>query len=245
MRALPPIRTYPGVAATLALTVAALLWAYVLVRGGRVATARRQISRWARACLWLLGIRLEVQGLERIAPPGQGFITVANHVSALDVLIYTAILPADTRYVAKRELQRLPLFGPAFERAGNLFVDRGGTPETRARFNAALNAEPHRPLLLFPEGTRSRDGRLQPLRRGVVHIAMATRLPILPMVSRGAFELLPRHRWLPRPGRVEVRVGRLLATEDWSNASMDEHLEAIRQALDGVGPRGVPRQDSR
>lgn len=224
-------RALAGAAAALALTLPMLLLGYLMILLGASKAALPMASRWARGCLRLMGLRLETRGLEQLPAPGRGYIAAATHASALDVLIYTAIVPPEMRYIAKRELQRLPFFGTAFRRSGNIFADRGGTTETRERFNTDLRAQAERPVFIYPEGTRTRDGRLQPLRRGFVHVALATGFPIIPMASRGAFEALPKGRWLPRSGPIEVRVGEAIPTETWKSESIDAHVAELHRAL--------------
>ena len=194
---------------------------------------------WARLCLRILGIRLVVHGREHLPPQGQGFIAAASHSSGLDVLTHPSILPWDTRYVAKRELAGIPLFGGAFERVGNLFVHRGGTEETRAAFNAGIRAQPHRPILIFPEGTRSLDGELRPLKLGFIHIAMASEgMPVVPMVSRGAFELLAKGKKLPRPGVIELFIGEPIPTDAWSKDAIEQQALLVSEAMRALRASG-------
>jgi 1-acyl-sn-glycerol-3-phosphate acyltransferase len=153
----------------------------------------------------------------------------------LDVLTHPAILPWDTRYVAKRELASIPIFGGSFERVGNLFVQRGGTEETRAAFNEGIRASASRPILIFPEGTRTRDGALQPLKLGFVHIALATQgMPVVPIVSKGAFELLKKGERLPRPGRIDLHIGAPISTENWTSEQVEAQAEIVAEAMRGL-----------
>jgi len=234
MHPLAVARALFGVAAMLALSVALLLLAYGMMRFGQTDRALRLAPHWARACLRLLGLRLEVHGREHLPPQGHGFIAAASHASALDLFVYTAVLPFDVRYIAKRELQRLPVFAGAFLRSGNIFVDRDGNPETRARFNTALREYPERPIFIYPEGTRSHDGSLQPLKHGIVHISLATGFSVLPIVSRGARESLPKGRWLPRPGRITVHIGPPISSADWRVETIDPQIAELHDAMNSL-----------
>jgi 1-acyl-sn-glycerol-3-phosphate acyltransferase len=232
--AAPSLRAIFGAALALLLTILFLIPGNLLVALGLGRPALRLAPIWARLCLVCLGVKLEVVGREHLPPAGNGYIAAASHCSALDIPIYTSLLPHTLRYVAKRELSRLPLFGWAFGRTGNLYVDRGGTPETRDRFNLALRREPSRPILIYPEGTRTRNGEIQNFKHGFVYMALASGLPILPMVSRGAFELWPKGQRLSRAGRVTVIIGPLIETEGWREETIAEHAEAVRGVMRGL-----------
>ncbi len=171
---------------------------------------RRQWCRhlapvWCRILLGAAGIRVRVRDPHRLSTGGVVF--VANHQSNLDILVLGHILPHNVLWLAKRELFRIPVFGQAIRAVGYLPVDRGDSERARASVDeAARRVRSGEPVILFPEGTRSRDGRLLAFKLGFVHLATASGAPVVPLVIRGTARLWPKGRWAPRPGTVEVVV---------------------------------------
>ncbi len=165
----------------------------------------RAASLWARTMLRATGARVEWVGL---APdrPRTPRVYIANHQSFVDVWALLRILGTEARFVAKDELRRVPVLGWAMAAGGFVFVDRSN----RARAVAGLRAAAEtirggRSVVLFAEGTRSRDGRLQPFKRGPFHLALEARVPVVPVAIRGSWRILPPDglRVCPGPVRVE------------------------------------------
>ncbi len=160
---------------------------------------------WSRILLRFAGVRVRVRNPHRI--PTGGAVFVANHQSNLDILVLAHILPHNVLWLAKRELFRIPVFGQAIRAVGYLPVDRGDSERARASVDeAARRVRAGEPVILFPEGTRSPDGRLLPFKLGFVHLAAASGAPVVPLVLRGTARLWPKGGWAPRPGTVEVEV---------------------------------------
>lgn len=161
------------------------LWGVLVARflpSGIVPVARL----WARICLWGLrvccGIALETEGLENL--PAGGVIIAAQHQSALDILIWLAVVPRPT-FVFKRELKRIPLFGSLLEPAGMIRVDRsgGGTALREMVAGASAAAAAGRQVVIFPEGTRVAYGVRGQVRNGIVALAQAVNVPVLPAAT--------------------------------------------------------------
>jgi 1-acyl-sn-glycerol-3-phosphate acyltransferase len=181
----------------------------VALHSPRVERALRAGSRW-----WLRAMRarLDVHGLEHIRP-GQAYVIVANHQSALDPMAVLAALPHPVRFLAKAELFRLPAFGPALRRVGMVAVDRGAVDARGVIDGADRVLAAGRSLLVFPEGTVSADGRLLPFKPGAFAIAHAHRVPVLPVTISGTRTAWPVRtgRLVPHPVTVRVEVGEELA----------------------------------
>lgn len=164
---------------------------------------------WARATLWLGGIRLRVDGAAHV-DPGCQYIFVSNHQSILDIPIVTAALPQPPRFVAKSSLDRIPFFSAVMRQLGTIAIDRNNHREAMERLRDARHtfAKQRDAIIFFAEGTRTRDGELQPFKKGAVMTALALQVPLVPIAIAGAFEALSRNEFALYPGPARVAIGR-------------------------------------
>ena len=145
---------------------------------------------WAKSVLAASGVRTQARGLEHL-PPGN-FILAVNHQSHFDALVLFAHIRRHMRFVAKRQLRRIPIFGYALARAGNVFVDRSGSDADRSRLNESVRAVQQRvSIVFFAEGTRSKDGQLQPFKKGAAIMAIEAGVPLVPAALAGTHAILP------------------------------------------------------
>jgi 1-acyl-sn-glycerol-3-phosphate acyltransferase len=186
---------------------------------------------WSALLLDVCGIRLHVSGLEHVRSLGS-CIYVANHLSFVDVWVLLVALPGSLRFVAKRELFRIPVFGTALRTSGQIRLDRQNRRAAVDAFAEAgqLLRQGHS-AVVFPEGTRSLDGSLQPLKKGAFVLAIATQHPVVPVVVRGTFRILPKGGIVPRAGRVEVRIGAPIPTEGLAYEDRDALVARAAQAM--------------
>ena len=166
---------------------------------------RRAVVRAiARNVLKLVGMRVRVRGLERLATP---CVVVANHASYLDGVLLQAVLPPSFSFVIKREMSRVPLAGTLLRRIGAEFVERHdrlrGARDARRLLRNAARGEA---LVFFPEGTFSAEVGLLRFHIGAFAAAARADLPVVPVAIRGTRTCLPPKRILPRPGLIEVEV---------------------------------------
>lgn len=177
------------------------------------------------------------EGIEGSAPA----LFVCNHTSTIDMWIGMWLCPYRGCGVAKREIIRIPFFGQAYLLSGNLLLDRGNRQKAVASMErVAKVVRKHRlSLWMWPEGTRSRDGRLQPLKKGFVHLAIATGLPVVPVVFHDAdLHWQPGRFFRLTPGELKIEVLDPIDTSGWKTEHVAAHAEELWSKFqDTLGPR--------
>jgi 1-acyl-sn-glycerol-3-phosphate acyltransferase len=240
-------RRRPGVAdlGRTLLALAAIAPGLAAGAGRLVATRdrRRAVNRaiavWGDLGTRAAGIRLAVEGRERLALRPAVF--VFNHQSGIDPILLCALLRRDFVGVAKHEIRRNPVLGPAFAFAGTVFVDRFDHERAVEALAPAVEAlRQGLALAIAPEGTRSRDAALGPFKKGAFRLAAAARVPLVPIVIRDAGAVLPRGAWIMTAATVHVTVLAPIATDAWDPADLDARVAAVREqflAVLGSGDR--------
>ncbi|WP_437539535.1 lysophospholipid acyltransferase family protein [Sorangium sp. So ce726] len=196
---------------------------------------------WARGALWLVGVRVEAEGVLHVRP-GERYVITANHQSALDILALLVVLQGRTpmRFLAKRALFHVPVLGWGMRLYGHTPVDR-----RRARGALADLGEARRNVMqrwstvFFPEGTRSATGRLLPFRLGAFRTASAAGARILPVTLDGAGALQPKGRYAAAPGVVRVVVHPPLDPPGASPEALHAAMEACRSAVASALPEAL------
>ncbi len=162
---------------------------------------------WAEIIIRTSGVKIEVQGHGHI-PMGTPVVFACNHASQFDIPIVQEALPIQFRFVVKKELFKIPLFGFALHHAGYIPIDRsGGKAALRSVQEAAERLKKGTPIVIFPEGTRSPDGRLMPFKVGGILIAIKAGCPIVPVAISGSHHVLPKGSIRVRPGRIRMTFG--------------------------------------
>lgn len=196
---------------------------------------------WGRVELWAAGVRLNVTGLEHVSR-SEAQIFVANHQSIFDIFAILASVPASVRFVAKRELARIPILAQAMSAAGHVFIDRKDRRKaTEAMRRAGGRMQRDRLSLgLFPEGTRSRTGALGEFKKGTFVLAIETQAPIVPVALDGGHRVANRGRI--RASSMTLSVGPAQPTEGKTAGDRDEVLADVRGEILRMlgGARGVP-----
>jgi 1-acyl-sn-glycerol-3-phosphate acyltransferase len=199
---------------------------------------------WGKGFIRIGGWKVHVEGMEHL--PAVGAILASNHQSLVDIPLFVAALPREVRFLAKRELGRIPLFGTAMASAGNLFVDRRDPKDAVHLVRKATERmERGQMVVVFPEGTRSRDGTIGEFKPGAFYLARKTGVPLLPVLIEGGRKALPRGSLLFRPSVLSVKIlppvtaddGRLLGREAMSEETRRRILSARREKEDQC--RGV------
>jgi 1-acyl-sn-glycerol-3-phosphate acyltransferase len=187
---------------------------------------------WARGWLACAGIRVRVELGEReraALAAGSPWVFLANHQSVLDIPVLLASLPVPARFLAKRSLFRIPVFGQAIAVAGFVPVDRGDRARAGEAFASAIRQlQRGSSVLVFPEETRSTTGRVLPFKRGALLMALRAGVPMVPVGIAGTREVQPKGSLRVRPGTVTVRFGPARQPASGSPAQRRELLESLR-----------------
>jgi len=187
---------------------------------------------WARVLLALSGVRVLYDNPSTLRDR-KARVVMINHPSTFDVIWAALILPPASLPLGKRELIYYPGINLAWWALRFGRIDRSN-PEAARRILGEVVEQVQRErlsILMAPEGTRSRNGSLQALKKGAFHLAMAAGIPIFPVVASGAYEVWPRHRWLPVPGVLRVRFLPPIDTTAWQLEDLDAHVESVRSAM--------------
>ncbi len=161
---------------------------------------------WARLFCWLNFVTVSVRGRENI-DSGTSYVFVANHQGAFDIFSLFGWLGHNFRWMMKESLRRIPFVGWACKACGQIFVDSSSVAATRRTMEAAeAQLRGGMSLAVFPEGARTWDGRMRRFKRGAFRLAVEFGLPVVPVTIDGAFDVLPRFRFLPRPGHISLTI---------------------------------------
>jgi 1-acyl-sn-glycerol-3-phosphate acyltransferase len=194
------------------------------------------MAMWtARAAAWLAGARVETVGLDRL-DLSRNYIFMANHVSNADPPLLVPALPRRTSVLVKKELFRVPLLGRAMRMARLVAIDRANKEAAIASVRRAGEVlHSGLDMTVFPEGTRSRDGRLLPFKKGPFYMAIETGVPIVPVTILGTLEILPKGRFTIRPGTATFVFHP--AVEPTAFADRDALVAAVREQIASALPQ--------
>lgn len=174
---------------------------------------------------------VKIEGREKIKP-GQSYVVVANHQSFYDVIALYAKMGMDLRWVMKAELRKVPVFGYANERVGNVYVDR---KKSAAAVESIRKAESllkkGTSLVFFPEGTRSVTGEMGAFKKGAYMTAIDMNLPILPVSISGTREILPATTFGLFPGKAKITVHDPIDITGVDKDGIDELIKASKSAI--------------
>jgi len=194
---------------------------------------------WAR--LWCLvitaGCGVKVRG--ELPPPGtidwnKPHVFMSNHQSHYDVPCITRVVPSYIRFLTKKELSHIPIFGWALRAAGFVFIDRNRrTDAFRSIENAAADlVKKDHSIVVFPEGTRSPDGRLQSFKKGGFHLAIMANAVIVPIGVTGTIHVLSKKSSGVKPGNVVVRVGTPILASTYGKERINELMADVHSAVE-------------
>ncbi len=161
---------------------------------------------WARVLLTVTGVKVTVRECEHIRRRCP-YVIIANHQSYFDVLALLVALPVSVRWIVKKELRKIPIFGFSLQAMHNVFIDRSDPKQAVKSIRDGITKAPSGvSFLFFAEGTRSADGRIGAFKRGGFRTAQLARLPLLPVVIRGSRSIMPKGEWVFHPGTIDIIV---------------------------------------
>ena len=188
---------------------------------GNAASVQGLAAWWARSICAASGVAVSVSGTEKLDSK-KPYIFAANHQSQYDILALQGYLGVDFRWLAKKELFQVPIWGPAMRKAGYIPVDRSrGRQALKSLNEAAQKIAAGTSVIIFPEGTRTQDGIMKEFKAGAMVLAIKSGVDIVPVAIKGTYEILPKGKLLVRPGNVTIHVGNPLATKNCT--SKDKH----------------------
>jgi 1-acyl-sn-glycerol-3-phosphate acyltransferase len=186
---------------------------------------------WARGVLGSAGVRVVVRSHTTLEPR-RSYVFMANHLSSVDIWAVLVAVPVPLRFIAKKQLGTIPLFGWAMRAGRFIFIDRQNPVAARRSIDeAARRIRSGQSVVMFPEGTRSRDGTLGPFKKGGFHLAISSGADIIPVAIRGTRELMPRGAILIRPGTVSFQMGEPIPTAGLSTNDRDDLLHRVRDQI--------------
>jgi 1-acyl-sn-glycerol-3-phosphate acyltransferase len=188
-------------------------------------------KNYSRIALHALGVKVSCRGLENI-DVGTPYVFMSNHVSHADSPALASVIPHPLHWVFKKELSRIPVFGWVLLAGGQIMVDRSDPEGSKAALEKALSGlSGNNSVMIYPEGTRSRDGKLQPLKKGGFWMAVQAGLPIVPVRVSGTREIVAAGTLRIRPGEVTVEVFPPVPTEGKAQADLPELMRQVREAM--------------
>lgn len=188
----------------------------------------RVIRFWSRVWILVSGTELEIEGQENVDPE-HSYVVVSNHLSTLDIMACFLAVRIPMRYLAKKELFKVPILAQGMRAVGNIEVDRSARSAVHAQVNkqAAELIAKGRSLIIYPEGTRPRDGVMKPFKKGAFTMAIASKLPVLPVSIHGTYEAMPPGTPWVRGGPVKVIVDPPISTEAMDHSDTGELRDRV------------------
>jgi 1-acyl-sn-glycerol-3-phosphate acyltransferase len=189
---------------------------------------------WSRGVLGAAGVKIKVVSHAQLDPK-QPYVVMPNHLSSVDIWAVFLAVPVPLRFIAKKQLGQIPLFGWAMRAGRFIFIDRqNATAARRSIDEAAARIRKGCSVVIFPEGTRSRDGRLGPFKKGGFHLALNSGADVVPVAIRGSREVMPRGSLLTRAGVVEFEIGAPIPTEGLGPEARDALRGKVRGIVAGM-----------
>ena len=189
---------------------------------------------WASLHLRVSGVKVVIQGIEKISEPP--YVLMCNHQSALDIYSLLSSLPLSFKWIAKRQLFRIPFIGWAMGRAGHISIDRENPREAlKAIEEAARKIQRGMNIIIFPEGTRSADGKLLPFKKGGFTLALRAMVPIVPIGISGTCSLQPKGSFIPKEkGVIYIRIGEPIVLEGMDRSAKTRVMDDVRSRIEGL-----------
>lgn len=189
------------------------------------------VRMFIRAGLAMVGVRVEVSGLERL-DPNQTYIFTPNHQSLIEVPLFVTYLGRNPAYLGKKEVFKYPVFGYGIKLMGVVPVDRSNSPAAVESAKLATeNLKRGKSYVVYPEGTRSKDGRLLPFKKGAFMMAIDAGVPVVPITVAGATKIMPKAHVKVFPSTVRITVHEPISTAGYSRENVADLVEKVRATV--------------
>ncbi len=186
---------------------------------------------WAKVILWICGVKVNVKGLENVDSEVPR-VYVTNHQSYFDIFALFAYLPVNFRFVLKQELIRIPLFGLAAKSLGHVALDRTDPRKAvKSMDEAAEKMKRGISMLIFPEGTRSEDGRLQPFKNGGFRLALKAGFDIVPVAIINSRHIMTKGKLRINKGTFGLNIGKPISIKEYSKKDVDRLMKVVRDDI--------------
>lgn len=186
---------------------------------------------WSRVLLFICATQVEVIGGKNILHH-RPQVLMANHQSDFDILIVLAHVPGQFRWIAKKELFTIPIFGQAMRSAGYIEIDRQNHEKALESLDvAAQHIRRGKSVMTFPEGTRSRNGEIKPFKPGTFYLAIQSGAPIVPISIIGSGEIMPKRSLKIKPGKIKLVIDKPIPVAGYSLENRHELIERVRQVI--------------
>ncbi|MBA4396386.1 MAG: 1-acyl-sn-glycerol-3-phosphate acyltransferase [Syntrophus sp. (in: bacteria)] len=211
---------------------------------GLISPGENKIHRiariWAKILLLLSSTRVKVVGAENVLI-GKPQIFMSNHQSDFDILVVLGFIPGQFRWIAKKELFKIPIFGGAMRNAGYIEIDRQNHEKAMKSLDiAAQKIREGKSVMTFPEGTRSKDGRVKPFKQGMFHLAIKAGVPIIPVSIIGAGTIMPKRSLRIHPGKVTMIIDKPISVNGYTIEDREQLIERVRNVIVNNLERGTP-----
>jgi 1-acyl-sn-glycerol-3-phosphate acyltransferase len=191
----------------------------------------KPIGWFVRLGLAMVGVKVDVKGLEHL-DPAQPYIFTPNHQSFIEVPLFVTYLGRNPGYLAKKEVFKYPVFGPGIRMMGVIPVDRSNSPAAvESAKQATRNIRRGKSFMVYPEGTRSKDGTLLPFKKGAFMMAIEADVPIVPVTVSGATKIMPKGEFKLFPSTVHLIIHEPISTKDYSKENVSELMQRTRAKI--------------
>jgi len=199
----------------------------------KTGNAQHRIARlWARSCVWVSGSKLTVIGAEKLSKNTIA-VYASNHTSYMDIPVIFSALPFQFRILAKKSLWSMPFIGWYLNRSGQIPIDTSNSHASLSSLSAgAKTLRSGTPIVVFPEGSRTPNGKLQAFQPGAAFLAIRAQVPVVPMALSGVYELLPIHTHHYYPGELTLTIGEPIETAGMTLRQTEALTVQLRAAIE-------------
>jgi len=186
---------------------------------------------WGKLFCYLAFIRVKINGKENFSPK-KSYIFVSNHQSIYDVFVIYGWLNSRFKWIMKNSLRKIPLVGFACEKAGHIFIDRSSPLKAQKSIkNAEEKLKNGASVVIFPEGSRTKDGNVNKFKRGAFKIAEDLKLPIVPITIDGAYKAMPHNSFYIKPCKIVATIHQHIDCEQLTEENMEQYIAKTRETI--------------